>query len=287
MAQDPLLKKTIGQLTPEEHQLFVERLAHTIEDALKQKGFSSFEHFIESITEAFGASLKTGFEAFNESNRLMKYPIGILAENGWYLSLDMALADTVEVAKLFSEGHVKAANQRMVDFYNKNQSSVEETIRKHFPLRKKIIKAAFEAHRKRNYELSIPAMLTQADGICNDLVGTHLFRKRKGSPATLQFANQFATDVLLSSLLEPLRREGQIRVDTRRLKTTSGVLNRHGILHGLIVDYASEENSFKVISLLSYLSDIVRDAVQAKPPNHSLKLTESTARDFAAHKNVD
>jgi hypothetical protein len=45
-------------------------------------------------------------------------------------------------------------------------------------------------------------------------------------------------------------------------------------LHGSIVDYASEENSFKVISLLSYLSDIVRDAVQAKPPNQRLKLTE-------------
>src|ERR1039458_5645353 len=109
MAQDSFLKKTIGQLTPEEHQLFAERLAHTIEDALKQKGFSSFEHFMKSIKEAFGAVLKTGFETLNESNRPIKYPIGILAENGWYLSLDMALADTVEVAKLFSEGHLKAA----------------------------------------------------------------------------------------------------------------------------------------------------------------------------------
>jgi hypothetical protein len=282
MAQDPLLKKTIGQLTPEEHQLFIERLAQTIEDTLKQKGYSSFDHFIQSITESFGASLKTGLEAFNETNRLMKYPIGVLAENGSYLSLEMALPDIVEAAKLFSEGHLSAASQRMVDFYKKNQSAVEETIRKHFPLRKKIIKAAFEAHRKRKYELSIPVMLTQADGISNDLLGTHLFRKRKGSPATLQFTNQFATDVFLSSLLEPLRREGQIRVDTRRLKTTSGVLNRHGILHGSIIDYASEENSFKVISLLSYLSDIVYDAVQAKPPNQRFKLTEPAVDDFAA-----
>jgi hypothetical protein len=265
MTQDPFMQKTYGQLTPEERQIFAERLTHIIEDALKQSGFSSFEHFVESIKESsrkFMASLKVGIEAFNESNRLMKYPIGTLAEHGWYLSLEMSMVETVEIAKLFSEGHLNAANKRMVDFYKKNQSSVEETVRKYFPLRKQIIKTAFEAHRKRKYELSIPVMLTQADGICNDLVGTHLFRRRKGSPATLQFANQFATDVFLSSLLEPLRREGQIRVDTRRLKTTSGVLNRHGILHGSIVDYASEENSFKVISLLSYLSDIVRDAAR-------------------------
>ena len=275
MARDPILKKTIGQLTPEEYRLFVERLDRTVEGILKEKGFPSFEHFMKSIIKnAFGDVLNTWVETFNESNRRLKYPIGILAEHSWYLSLDMALDDTVEAAKLFSEGHLMAANQRMIHFYNKNQSTVEQTIREHYPLRKRIIKAAFEAHRKRKYELSIPVMLTQADGICYDLVGTHLFRKRKGSPATLQFANQFTTDVLLSSLLEPLRREGQIRVDTRRLKTTSGVLNRHGILHGSIVDYASEENSFKVISLLSYLSDIVRDAVQAKPPNQRLKLTE-------------
>ena len=29
------------------------------------------------------------------------------------------------------------------------------------------------------------------------------------------------------------------------------------------------------------------DALQGSPPNHSLKLTESTAHDFAAHKIVD
>ena len=276
------MEKKYSQLTPEERTLFAERLAHTIEGALKPKGFDSFESFIDSISRAFKTIVKNGFEVFNESNRLMKYPIGILAENGWYLSSEMGLADTVEIAELFSNGHSKSANRRMVEFFEEHQSLIEKTVQKHFPLRKTIIKAAFIAHRKHNYELSIPVMLTQADGICYDLVGTHLFRRRKHSPATLQFANQFATDVLLTSLLEPLRRDGQIRIDTRKLKTTTGVLNRHGILHGSIVDYASEENSLRAISLLAYLSDIVRDAVQAKPPNQRFKLTEPAVDDFAA-----
>lgn len=273
MTDRSYMNKKLRELTPEERKLFAADMAQMLSDELKRLDRHSLAitgRSIETSVRQLAAVLTAGFAGLAELGRRMKQPIGVLADNGWFLAPELAMDDLVDLASIFASGRVEEGDRRMVAFYEDIVESIEESIRKHFPHRERIVKAAFRAHRRKEYELSIPVMLTQADGICRDLIGTHLFHKRKGAPAAVRFADRFPTDFVLSSMLEPLRREGQIAADTRRVKLDPGVLNRHGILHGSMVDYSTETNSYKVISLLCFLVDTVREAVDVVPNNKAL-----------------
>jgi hypothetical protein len=65
-------------------------------------------------------------------------------------------------------------------------------------------------------------------------------------------------------MLEPLfyKTSLAVRTDKRDERQRSepwfGPLNRHGVLHGLDTDYATEENSLRTVILLQYLLDVDR-----------------------------
>jgi hypothetical protein len=188
----------------------------------------------------------------------------MLAEHGWYPSWYMTHSDTINATILLKDGKIEELNKQMTKFFKEQENDIEEIICSRFPNRATLIKAAFRAHRHGDYELSIPLMLAQADGICQEIIQINLYSKKSGVPMTSEFAERFAGDVFLSALLEPLRRVGVISANTKDLINTSGILNRHGILHGSITDYATQDNSYKVLSLLSYVSDFIPDAAKRK-----------------------
>ena len=261
------MEKIYGEMNPEERRELVEHLANAAEEGISKIGFTSWDHFAQTVRESaqqFGQLLKFGIDVLIESHRLMKFPIGELAKHGWYMSPDMSVTSIAETGKLFSSGRVLEADQQMVAFFKNNESRIEGTLNEHFPARAPIIKRAFDAHRRGYYELSIPVMLAQADGICFELIGKPLYQKRYSSPLTAHFADRFGAAAVLSPSLEPLRRVGQITVDSKEVQSVPGILNRHGILHGSIIDYATPINSYKVISLLSYLAETVREAAKGK-----------------------
>ena len=43
-----------------------------------------------------------------------------------------------------------------------------------------ILSAAFKAHTAKEYELSIPVLLIQAEGICQDILSVKLFQEERG-----------------------------------------------------------------------------------------------------------
>lgn len=53
-------------------------------------------------------------------------------------------------------------------------------------------------------------------------------------------------------LLKPLKQPGTIRENTDNLLSQTDYLNRHAILHGMDLKYATEKNALKSISLLTY-----------------------------------
>lgn len=267
MSEDTWMHKSFGQLSPEERHLSAQNIVQTIECELKKAGFSSFEHFEESLRSfamQLSESLKEWITQFQESHRLLKHPISILSQHGWYLSPFMTREESIEIANLLSTDHQVEADKKMMLFFKEHERKIEKSICTQFPDREKLIRLAFKAHRRREYELSIPVMIAQADGMCKQLIGTQLFAKNDGVPSTSRFAEQFASDAFLSSILEPLRQTNIVSANTRDLPSLVGVLNRHGILHGTILDYASQMNSYKAISLLQYVVYFVRDAAKGK-----------------------
>jgi hypothetical protein len=78
--------------------------------------------------------------------------------------------------------------------------------------------------------------------------------QKSGKPAVAQFAENFVSDDLHYAVLAPLTAVHSIASSKKdRPKDFDGP-NRHQVLHGESLSYNTELNSFKAISLLSYLS---------------------------------
>jgi hypothetical protein len=73
----------------------------------------------------------------------------------------------------------------MIEHYRATLNEIQKEAEDEFPNRRIILKKAFNAHRHGDYELSIPVMLAQADGIGEEIFGKDISpssqQPRKGS----------------------------------------------------------------------------------------------------------
>lgn len=169
-----------------------------------------------------------------------------LAEEGWYLDPKLPVNACGVLAAVLAKGDAAAVSEWLVKHFRQRADEIEVEVAETFPRRTHILQEAFEAHRQKNYSLSIPAFLAQADGMCSDAFALHLFTGRPGRRvAELRKTNK-------NIMLDPL-----LRLLGARL---AAGINRHEILHGRDLRYGTEANSLKAISLLAYLS-FVRSSV--------------------------
>jgi hypothetical protein len=197
---------------------------------------------------------------------LLPYP----ARAGWFLFGRFPSKDIGVLAEHVRSGEAQAANAMMANFARGEVDPVEREVTDAWPTRAPILHQAFEAHRAEQYALSIPVFLAQADGIAYETLGQSLFGTKHGAPATRQ-----AYRVRLEDRVDPERHPWAMlfgplellcswreRVDDWRsgliADPSYGGLNRHAILHGLDLNYPSEENSLRAILLLAYV-DAVRE----------------------------
>ncbi|MBN2891507.1 MAG: hypothetical protein JXL97_06555 [Bacteroidales bacterium] len=66
------------------------------------------------------------------------------------------------------------------------------------------------------------------------------------------------------SILEPLRENKNIAANFDEAIDYPKVLNRNLILHGRLLNYVNEKNSYKAISLLNFIGTVVYD-IQKNP----------------------
>jgi hypothetical protein len=96
--------------------------------------------------------------------------------------------------------------------------------------------------------------LAQADGISEELFSGYYFIRREFQPAINQLLQNGQLTDSGRLLLDPLVQSGTIGEDTRKLLGQNDHLNRHAVLHGMDMKYATETNALKSISLLAYFS---------------------------------
>jgi hypothetical protein len=176
-----------------------------------------------------------------------------LAQRGWYLDPKLTMRQTMYVLEVYSRGAHRKAEQLLSRYYEKHLSTIEREVCNMSPSRAKILRAAFWAHRRKKYGLSVPILLMQADGMCLDVLNTQLFQRRSGRPATAEALGALSAPTLafLAPLMEP------VPITASRQERTTlppGEINRHAIIHGESVTYGTRVNSFKAISLLRYLA---------------------------------
>jgi len=189
--------------------------------------------------------------------------LGKLAEKGWFLPLDISIPAVDHLTKLIESNDNEQVDRLLVKFYTTRLDGVLSSLTIAFPEWAHLFLSAFKAHKRKEYDLSIPVLLAQADGVCYGLLGVYLFSRKEGTPKTKKALQTKIGSIPLTSIygafLGPLRCGSALMLNPDKMKEKRrsipryNVLNRHEIMHGIDKNYGSEVNSLKTIAQLDYL----------------------------------
>lgn len=218
---------------------------------------------LEALLEQFAASFPD-----HEDFRFVN---AFLSDRGWLLSGETPSGLVNRLAPLVRQGEGEAVDQAMRDHVGARLDEIVHRASEKCPLRAPILAAAARAHAERAFELTVPTLLSQADGMALELIGGHFFRRtatptRKSTTETgkaldekLPDQQEIRADGYLAPLLiavfvgSSLGVHTQVRIEGRRADPAYGPLNRHGVLHGIDKDYATEDNSLRAFLLVEYI----------------------------------
>ena len=183
--------------------------------------------------------------------------LATLAEHGWFLDLDLPLSALWEIEQAILGGNVGEAEAALIDHYQARLADIENFIVERFPKRERFLRSGFSAHRRKDYAASVPLMLAQTDGICMDVTRGHLFLKKGDEPETAKYVQRIAADSFRTALLSPLTLRLPISASKSSREPDFDGLNRHTVLHGESLDYDTEKNATKAVSLIHYVAHVL------------------------------
>jgi hypothetical protein len=218
-----------------------------------------FQNAFSKVLKPFQIDLRRLFDGFTP---LMKKGITMLANQGWFIDFEMPASVFKDIIKIINEGKFAIYERKLISYFEKDLDRIESDIIKRFKNRKKLINASFNAHRRKEYILSIPVILAQVDGICYEVVKQSFFMKHNQRPSTATYVDNVATDTFRYAVLFPLSQKLPINYSSHERLKRSRQLNRHAVFHGESVTYGSKKNSIKAISLLNYVSYVLWDEKQ-------------------------
>lgn len=184
-----------------------------------------------------------------------------VAREGWFLGPGMAPRVIAQSASAIESGNINSIDEYFAGYYEKHAEELCTNLYVWHPRRIQIISKTWKAHTQRDYELSVPIFLAQADGICQELTGFELFGKNGPEPRTAAYVRRFKGTPFRLTLLEPFLHLLPISASTRNGSSKKLLLNRHAILHGESTDYGTRINSVKAFALLYYAAWVFRPQI--------------------------
>jgi hypothetical protein len=226
--------------------------------------FRKFRDFHNDLAKQLGQSLAVAFRhlpggkfpSAEEMDRAFERSITILAEHGWFTSTwHTPLAGLHHAAAGLRRGDVKRWNNALCDHFTHILDNIESDLISAFPNRGTILRKAFKAHRNEDYELSIPVMLSQADGMGTEIFGASIYsqlednvkRLRKFLETRIRHKSCASYCYLVATLLP-------INASEKKRGRYTNPMNRHLVLHGESTDYATRVNACKTVSWLQYIA---------------------------------
>lgn len=193
---------------------------------------------------------------------LTRYSLTLL-EDGWFFDYSLPINSIFqEIARYEKE----VLNLYMERHFEERINHIKKLTIERFPKRKEIIKKAINAHKKGNYEVSIPVLIGQADGIFREITNKEFYSRRNDVKAE-RIIEEIKTDRFKEFnlwVLEPLKKTQLLSANFEESKNISGFLHRNPILHGEDTNYASKRNGARSLSLLNYVVKIVYDMYLSK-----------------------
>lgn len=181
----------------------------------------------------------------------------LLASAGWFLDPEMTFPQVTEFAAALSND-ADVAEELLVTYFHHRLDEIESFLVGSYPLRANLLAAAFRAHRRGEYVLSIPVLLAQADGICEEATTKSLFRRKDKRPATADYVGRFSDYTLEAAFLSPLASVTLVNELKDERESNPAAFNRHAIMHGEALEYGNKMNGLKAIALINYLAFVLR-----------------------------
>lgn len=176
------------------------------------------------------------------------------AAKGWFFTSESFMANMKDA---YDEGQEKL-DSYMIEEIDFNYIKIKKTLLQNHQNREHILSVAFDLHEKSNWIACIPILLSQTEGIFSENVGSLLFsetdkRKQKLLDRFKDKANEYMP-FLYTPFVSKTQFSAGISASSNSKKKNGP--NRNGILHGSRqhLDYGTKINSYKCISLLSYVS---------------------------------
>lgn len=226
-----------------------------------ESAFAPLGEQVKALQTSFKPLLESLSQSFEKLPPQIRDALMTLADNGWYASPDLSIPAMFRLAEAFTPENVAAANEALCDYFEGELDAVESHLVSQLPERSRLFAAAFAAHRRSEYALSIPVFLAQADGICQKITGEQLYSKdRSGTPKLADLLITPDTPFFTKSMLAPIIEPAPITANARaRQQLPDNILNRHAVLHGESSDYDTRLNSCRSISLLIYVAWILHE----------------------------
>jgi hypothetical protein len=222
-----------------------EDIVKGLKEYLTEKIKSDENYAKEFVSFVVGlASVPENMRIFSEDAAMM----------GWFSTSESFLG---EMKKVFDQGQ-EPLDQNMISEIDSNYDKIKSSILYLHSDRKEILASAFELHESENWIASIPLFLAQTEGIFSENVGTFLFSEHVRRKEKLAERFRDKADQYMPYLYSPFEVETQFSssISSKSQAKKKNGPNRNGILHGSRkhLDYGSKINSYKCISLLSYVS---------------------------------
>jgi hypothetical protein len=189
-----------------------------------------------------------------------------LAERGWYVGPSLGGSQIAKLAEAIRQGNLESEiEDAIAEHVRCELDTIEQAVLLQWSDRSSLLRDGFSAHREGKFSLSVPLFLAQADGMAYDILKAHVFTDHSGKikEKAQQFIDEELKDnALVSSFVGILVENPGMRIPTderdkqRNQGTLSCPLNRHGVMHGIDIDYPTENNSLRAVSLISLLTDV-------------------------------
>lgn len=238
-------------------------LLRSAQDAYKER-VSNWRSQLEQFGEAARVLAANVDEGWTQAMLDTRTGLLRLASHGWYLPSSIGIDVPPRLAR-DDEIDWTQIDDDMRGLWSEELSSAESELENEHPRRATILNQAFAAHRNGQYFVSVPALLSQADGICFDLLGMQLYSKLSDGRTMKLNGAVTADDRMSVAYLAPLVTVQPIAWSQATRELEPGHLNRHAVLHGEDTEYGNEINSLKAVSLLSYASWALRLARELDP----------------------
>jgi len=199
-------------------------------------------------------------ENIDSLNKMIPECLLEIARYGWYLDFQTDIDLSITLTNYIKSNEIKELNTYLIKYYEDEFEEIIKNLSKSHPKRLKIFNELKIAHDNEYFNLGIPLILSQIDGICYDYTKKLFFRKNKkneNNPYLPEVSNELTviSGEFLKAFLSPFLHKTPISAREQDLESFPTAFNRHRILHGKDTDFGTKINFLKAFSLLSYCED--------------------------------